>query len=87
MKYFTIAELTKSRTAAAQGIDNAPSPTVIANLNALVDHVLDPLREAWGHPLRVTSGYRCPQLNKAVGGVPRSQHMLGQAADVTAGAP
>ena len=85
MKHFTIAELTRSTTAQLRGIDNTPSQQVIKNLTALVDNVLDPLREAWGAPIHVNSGYRCPALNKAVGGVPASQHMLGEAADITAG--
>ena len=58
-----------------------PSSAVTA-LHALVDNVLDPLREAWGGPIRVNSGYRCTKLNKAVGGTPNSQHLLGEAADI-----
>ena len=85
MKYFTIAELTRSTTAQLRGIDNTPSQQVINNLTALVNNVLDPLRQAWGAPIHVNSGYRCPALNKAVGGAPASQHMLGEAADITAG--
>ena len=85
MKYFTIEELTRSTTARLRGIDNSPSQQVINNLIALVDNVLDPLREAWGKPIHVNSGYRCRALNKAVGGVPASQHMRGEAADITAG--
>ena len=85
MKYFTLTELTCSATARRLGIDNTPSPDARAALTQLVDNVLDPLREAWGAPLYVTSGYRCPVLNRAVGGVPHSQHILGQAADVTTG--
>lgn len=85
MKYFTIEELTRSTTARLRGIDNTPSQQVINNLIALVDNVLDPLREAWGKPIHVNSGYRCLALNKAVGGVPASQHMRGEAADITAG--
>ena len=85
MKYFTIEELTRSTTARLRNIDNTPSQLVIDNLTALVDNVLDPLREAWGKPIKVNSGYRCRALNKAVGGVPASQHMLGQAADITSG--
>ena len=85
MKYFTIEELTRSTTASLRGIDNTPSQQVINNLIELVDNVLDPLREAWGKPIKVNSGYRCCALNKAVGGVPASQHMLGQAADITGG--
>ena len=85
MKYFTINELTRSTTARLNGIDNTPSQQVINNLTALVDNVLDPLREAWGKPIHVNSGYRCKALNTAVGGVPASQHMRGEAADITAG--
>ena len=83
MKYFTINELTKSSTAARLGINNAPGPVEKGNLTQLVEHVLDPLREAWGKPIRVSSGYRCPKLNKVVGGAITSQHTKGQAADIT----
>lgn len=82
MKYFTIAELTKSATASRRGIDNTPSSTIKANLIELVDKILDPLREAWGAPIIVSSGYRSPKLNRAVGGAKSSQHMYGQAADI-----
>ena len=85
MKYFTLTELTRSATARRLGIDNTPPQETVTALAQLVDNVLDPLREAWGTPLYVTSGYRCPALNRAVGGVPHSQHILGQAADVTTG--
>lgn len=85
MKYFTIKELTRSTTAELRGIDNTPSQQVINKLTALVENVLDPLREAWGAPIHVNSGYRCAALNKAVGGVPTSQHILGEAADITVG--
>lgn len=85
MKYFTINELCRSETASKHKIDNTPSAEIIANLTALVDNVLDPLREAWGRPIIVTSGYRCEALNKAVGGVPTSQHKQGQAADISTG--
>lgn len=85
MKYFTINELTKSSTAEAKGIDNTPAPEVERNLTALVDNVLDPLREIYGKPITVNSGYRCPELNKAVGGSATSDHVKGFAADITAG--
>ena len=85
MKYFTIAELTRSATATARGIDNTPDATAISRLIALVDNVLDPLRQMWGAPLYVNSGYRSAALNRAVGGVPSSQHRLGSAADITTG--
>ena len=82
MKYFTIAELTKSETAERKGIQNIPLPEHKANLTTLVNKVLDPLREAYGKPIVVTSGYRSPILNKAVGGVSTSQHCKGEAADI-----
>lgn len=81
-KYFTISELCKSDTAKARGIDNTPTEEVKRNLEALIENVLDPLREAYGKPIYVNSGYRCPKLNKAVGGVSNSQHVKGQAADI-----
>ena len=79
MKYFTIAELTKTKY---KNIDNTPNAEQRACLVRLVNNVLDPLREAYGRPIIVTSGFRCPKLNKAVGGASSSQHMLGQAADI-----
>ena len=85
MKYFTIKELTRSETARCLGIDNTPPASAVKALHALVDNVLDPLREAWGGPIHVNSGYRCPELNKAVGGTPTSQHQRGEAADITVG--
>lgn len=84
MKYFTIEELTRSATATARGIDNAPTPEIKANLERLVDKVLDGLREIYGKPITVNSGYRCPELNKAVGGSKTSDHMNGFSVDITA---
>lgn len=81
-KYFTIDELCHSDTANARGIDNTPTEEVKENLQALIDNVLDPLREAYGKPIYVNSGYRCPALNKAVGGVSASEHLSGRAADI-----
>ena len=85
MKYFTIAELCRSATARRLGIDNTPPASAVKAMTVLVDEVLDPLREAWGGPIRVNSGYRCPELNEAVGGTPTSQHQRGEAADITVG--
>ena len=82
MKYFTLNELTASSTAKRKGIDNTPDATVKANLTALVANILDPLREAYGKPIVVSSGYRSPKLNRAVGGAAKSQHVTGQAADI-----
>lgn len=80
--YFTLAELLKSDTAKRKGIDNTPSWEVVANLQELARDFLDPLRAAWGKAIRVSSGYRCEKLNKAVGGSPTSVHMKGWAADL-----
>lgn len=82
MKYFTIEELTHSDTAISKGIDNSPTMQEEQNLVALIENVLDPLREAYGKPLIVTSGFRCEKLNKAVKGSSTSQHRFGQAADI-----
>jgi hypothetical protein len=82
MKHFTIEELTRSATARRKGIPNLPNGEEKENLTALVDNVLDPLRELWGAPIIVTSGYRCARLNRLVGGAAGSQHMKGQAADI-----
>ena len=79
--YFTLSELLRSDTAAARSIDNAPSHDVIRRLNALMDECLDPVRELWGKPIGVNSGYRSPALNAAVGGAAASQHMKGEAFD------
>lgn len=81
-KYFTLRELTKSDVADRKGISNKPSEGVQMNLQRLVRNVLDPLREEWGAPIIVTSGYRCVRLNAAVGGARSSQHVTGQAADI-----
>lgn len=82
MKYFTINELTKSTTAIKRRIDNKPSKEIERSLTSLVEKVLDPLREAYGKPIIVTSGYRCPRLNAIVGSTPSSQHVKGEAADI-----
>ena len=82
MKHFTMNEMTRSATAKRYGIDNTPGDEEKACLKALVEKVLDPLREAWGAPIIVDSGYRCGRLNKIVKGSSTSQHLLGQAADI-----
>lgn len=82
MKYFTISELCASSVAKQQGIDNTPTKTIEYNLTKLVDAILDPLRVLYGKPIIVSSGYRSPKLNKAVGGASSSQHLTGQAADI-----
>ena len=81
-KNFTLDELTASATAKQLRIINAPGVDEVCNLCALVHNVLQPLRDAMGEPIKIGSGYRCPQLNAAVGGVSNSQHMKGEAADL-----
>jgi hypothetical protein len=78
---FSVAELSKSEAATRQGLDNTPSMEVIDSLQALVDNVLQPLRNKFG-PIIVTSGYRSPAVNKAIGGSATSDHCKGQAADI-----
>lgn len=84
-KYFTIGEMCKSDTALAKNIENTPDNTTIGKLNALMEECLDKVRELWGKPIGVNSGYRSPELNRAVGGAKNSQHIKGEAADITAG--
>lgn len=83
MKYFTIEELTRSDTAEEHGIDNTPTKEAREKLVALVENVLDPLREMYGKPITVNSGYRGPVLNSCIGGAKTSQHCKGEAADIT----
>lgn len=81
-EYFTLAELTRSETAARHKINNTPPADIIKNLQYGVDMVLDPLRRLYGKPIKINSGYRCEQLNKLVGGVSNSWHLKGNAADL-----
>lgn len=83
MRYFSIDEMCKTST----GIPNIPNEAVRRNLTALVEHVLDPLRTAYGKPIAVNSGYRSKAVNAAVGGAASSQHVTGEAADISAGSP
>ena len=81
--HFTIEELYASDTAKRLGIDNKPSVQRMVNLVYLAAFILEPLRVAMQCPIHISSGYRCEQLNKAVGGVYNSQHLKGQAADIS----
>ena len=74
---FSLEAMTRTET----GLPNEANTSVIANLTALCKNVLEPLRERVGAPIFVTSGYRSQAVNKAVGGVGNSQHLLGEAAD------
>lgn len=75
----------KSTTADAYLIVNMPSPEEVDNLETLINECLDKIREAWGKPIRVNSGYRCKALNDRVKGSKTSHHLTGCAADITAG--
>ena len=80
--HFTIEEMYASDTAKRLGINNKPNMQQIINLVYLAAYVLEPLRVAMDEPIKIGSGFRCQQLNKAVGGVSSSQHLKGQAADL-----
>ena len=79
--YFTIDELCASDTAKKYGIDNTPNPTIITRLQRLINF-LNPIREAWGSAIKVTSGYRCEKLNCLVGGSKTSSHTIGYGVDL-----
>lgn len=81
-KYFTLEELTFSQEAARRGIDNSPSME-LANTLAFTAYQMDKVRDLLGHPVLVSSGYRSPELNAAVGGSITSSHMRGEAIDFT----
>lgn len=81
IKYFSLSEFINSATAKRLNIDNTPTFEVVDNLNRLADY-LDVIREKVGKPILINSGFRCPVLNKAVGGVVNSQHQKGLAADL-----
>lgn len=83
-KYFTLAELLQSNTALTKQIPNLPTWQQVENLNRLVTTILDPVRETFGKPIKITSGFRSPTLNNVVGGVGNSQHKQGLAADLQA---
>lgn len=81
-KHFALHEFTASAKAAKLGIRNSPAPYELDNITELCRDLLEPIRTAWVGPLKVTSGYRTPALNKAVGGSKSSAHASGYAADI-----
>lgn len=81
-KNFSYIEFERSATAERLGIDNTMPPEVRERVKELMERLLQPLRDAWGSPLTVTSGYRCEALNKAVKGSATSAHVCGWAADL-----
>ena len=80
-QYFTLNELYYSDTAITKNIDNTPNEEVKKRLNKVIEFI-NPLRESWGSPIKITSGYRCPTLNACVDGSSTSAHMLGWAVDM-----
>jgi len=84
-KNFSLSEMVYSEVAKKKGIDNTPSPQIIDNLKKLCEECLQPVRDKLKKPITINSGYRCSALNKAVGGASSSQHVLGEAVDITVG--
>lgn len=80
-EHFDLQEFTYSETAKRYGIKNKPKTLIIDNIRTLCEEILEPLRLEIGKPIHISSGYRCLELNKKIGGVPTSQHCLGQACD------
>lgn len=83
-KNLSLKEVTKSSTAIKYGIKNEPSIEHLENLKALAENVFQPVREHFGVPIAVTSGYRSGALNDVIGGSATSQHCKGQALDLDA---
>lgn len=84
-KYVSYTEATKSQTAIRHGIKNEPNDAVLLDMKLVAVKCFDPIREFYGKPLKVSSFYRCDELNKKVGGSATSQHVKGQAIDIDAG--
>jgi zinc D-Ala-D-Ala carboxypeptidase len=80
-KHFTYTEFIRSETAVRRGIENIPDAECITNAVVLCNRVLEPIRDLVGKPIRISSGYRCPELNTLIGGSETSQHMRGEAVD------
>ncbi len=84
-KNFSYDELIASATAKRLGLDNTPSPEEKEKLRKLAEDILQPIRDRWRSPIVVNSAFRSEAVNKAVGGVPTSQHRFGEAADIKVG--
>lgn len=82
MKYFKESEFTKSTTASRNKIDNTPSSEIKSHIRELIEF-LEPIREKWGKPIIITSGYRCEALNSLLKGAKQSNHLTGYAADLS----
>ena len=80
-KNFSLSEITRSSTAIRKGINNNPNEEHLYNIKILINEIVQPMRDDIG-PIRISSGYRSPQLNRAIGGSNKSQHCKGQALDL-----
>ena len=78
---FSLHELTKSETALRMGFDNSPDDEATENLRLLCEKVLQPVRDHFGKPVKISSGFRCSALNQAAGGSATSDHCKGEACD------
>jgi zinc D-Ala-D-Ala carboxypeptidase len=81
-KNLSLAEVTRSETAKRKGISNMPTPEHLENFKKLAENVFQPIREHFGVPIHISSGYRSKALNTAVGGSLSSQHCTGEAIDI-----
>ena len=81
-EHFTLNEMLKSQTALRMGLDNSPEPDQLENLISLCESVLEPIRQHWNRPVIVSSGFRAPAVNRAIGSKDSSQHARGEAADI-----
>ena len=81
-KNFTLEEFTDSQEATRKGIDNTPTPEIIERIKYTAE-CMEKVRKILGYPINISSGYRCPVLNKSIGGAVNSQHMTGEGVDFT----
>ena len=81
-EHFTLEEMLRSETATKKGIENRINAEEVNNLQKLCQKVLEPLRQHFGKPIRINSGFRCKALNDAVGGAKNSYHTKGRAVDI-----
>jgi hypothetical protein len=81
-KHLSLAEVTRSETAKRKGVSNMPTPEHLENFKLLAEKVFEPIREHFGVPIHISSGYRSKELNKAIGGSLSSEHCEGRAIDI-----
>lgn len=81
-KHLSLAEVSRSETAKRRGINNTPSGEHLENFKKLAENIFEPIREHFGVPIHISSGYRSKELNSAIGGSATSQHCSGEAIDI-----